>query len=51
FPLVNTYSDVEVGKPLALIGSFGTLELSVRNGNAAKIFGFKSGEIELKVIR
>jgi len=51
FPLVNTYSDVEVGKPLALIGSFGTLELSVRNGNAAKMFGFKSGEIELRVIR
>ena len=51
FPLVRTYSDVEMGEPLALIGSFETLELSVRNGNAAEMFGFKSGEIELTIIK
>jgi len=51
FPMVRTYSDVPVGKPLALIGSFGTLELSVREGNAAKMLGIGSGLIELEVLR
>jgi S-adenosylmethionine hydrolase len=50
FPLVNTYSNVGIGEPLALIGSFETLELSVRNGNASEKFNLKSGEIELRVI-
>jgi len=50
FPLVNTYSDVGIGEPLALIGSFETLEFSVRNGNASEMFNLKSGEIELRVI-
>ncbi len=49
-PMVRTYSDVELGEPLALIGSFGTLELSVRNGNFAEEFGVKSGDIKLEVI-
>ena len=30
----KTYADVEVGEPLALIGSMGTMELSVRCGSA-----------------
>ncbi|WP_456468001.1 SAM hydrolase/SAM-dependent halogenase family protein [Archaeoglobus sp.] len=53
FPLVRTYSDVDIGKPLALIGSFGTLELSVREGKASEITGIKRGnvEIELEVVR
>lgn len=51
FPMVRTYSDVPLGKPLALIGSFGTLELSVRNGNASKLLGIGSGLIELEVLR
>ncbi len=50
-PLVRTYSDVEVGEPLALIGSFGTLELSVRNGSFSNKFGVKSGEVTLEVVR
>ncbi len=50
-PLVKTYSDVEIGEPLALIGSFETLELSIRNGNFAEVFDIKSGEeIELEVL-
>jgi hypothetical protein len=53
FPLVRTYSDVEEGKPLSVVGSFNTLELSVRNGNAARLLGIEKGdvEIELEVIR
>ena len=47
FPLVASYSDVEPGQPLAIIGSFGTLELSVRNGNASQVFGISSEKIEL----
>jgi len=52
FPLVRTYSDVDVGEPLSLIGSFGTLELSVREGSAAELVGVKRGGvwIELEVI-
>ena len=49
-PMVRTYSDVAVGEPLALIGSFGTLELSVRNGSFADSFGIRSGKFKLKVV-
>lgn len=34
-PIRNTYSDVKVGEPLALIGSSGLLEIAVRNQHAA----------------
>ena len=52
FPLVKTYSDVNVGEPLSLIGSFGTLELSIREGSAAEMLGIKRGGgwIELEVL-
>jgi len=50
-PMVRTYSDVAIGDPLALIGSFGTLELSVRNGSFADMFGVKSGRFEMRVVR
>ncbi len=52
FPLVKTYSDVDKGEPLSLIGSFGTLELSVREGSAAEMLGIKRGGgwIELEVL-
>ncbi len=43
FPLVEKYSDVGEGEPLALIGSFETLEFSIRNGNAVREFGLKTG--------
>jgi hypothetical protein len=42
-----TYASVAPGEPLALIGSFGFLEFSIRNGNFAGTFGVKPGsEIE-----
>ena len=50
FPFVNTYSDVEIGEPLALIGSFNTLEFSLRNGSASKMYGISYGKIKLKVV-
>ncbi|MCS7121376.1 MAG: S-adenosyl-l-methionine hydroxide adenosyltransferase family protein [Archaeoglobaceae archaeon] len=49
FPLVRTYSEVEVGETLALINSFNTLELSVRNGSAAELLGIKRGNVEIEL--
>lgn len=49
FPLVKTYSDVDVGEPLALIGSFGTVELSVREGKASEITGISRGNVEINL--
>jgi S-adenosylmethionine hydrolase len=39
--LYRTYGDVGPGKPLALVGSHGCLEISVNRGNAAEYFGAK----------
>jgi len=39
-----TYSDVPVGAALCLIGSSGFLEIAVREGSAAKHYGFSSGQ-------
>jgi S-adenosylmethionine hydrolase len=43
-PLLSTYSDVSKGKPLALIGSSGFLEVAVNQGSAAEMFGAGVGE-------
>lgn len=51
FPMEKCYEDVEVGKPLALIGSFGTLELSIRNGSALELLKIRRKEIELEVLK
>jgi hypothetical protein len=51
FPLVEKYEDVGKGEPLALVGSFGTLEFSVREGNAAKLFHLQTGRFRAKIIR
>jgi hypothetical protein len=40
----ETYGKVAAGAPLALFGSFETLEIAVRNGNAAEYFGIMVGE-------
>jgi len=42
--LMRTYSDVEVGEPLRLIGSSGLLEIAVREGSAAEKLGLKVGD-------
>jgi S-adenosylmethionine hydrolase len=41
--LVRTYGDVAPGKPLALIGSSGLLEIAVRNGSAARKLKLRAG--------
>lgn len=40
----KAYGEVEVGEPLALIGSHGFLEISVNQGDASKDFGLKIGD-------
>lgn len=42
--LVQTYSDVSEGVACALVGSAGTLEISVRNGNAQRALGVGVGD-------
>ncbi len=46
----TTYSEVEAGSPLAYIGSGGRLEIGIRNGSAAQVFGAGRGTI-IEVIR
>lgn len=47
FPLVSRITDVEVGEAFAIVGSFSTLELCVREGSAKDV-GI-SGNIELEL--
>ncbi len=42
--ICRNYEDVEKGNPLAIIGSFGLIELSVREGNASSLFGLREGD-------
>ncbi|HID42657.1 MAG TPA: hypothetical protein EYP30_02595 [Archaeoglobaceae archaeon] len=48
FPLVKSYSDVDKGEALSIVGSFNSLELSVREGKASEKFSLRSGLIELE---
>ncbi len=42
-PIRTAYSQVEFGQPLAILGSYGLLEIAVRNGNAASVLQVKTG--------
>jgi len=42
--LRTTYADVQVGAALCLVGSSGFLEIAVREGSAAKHYGFSPGQ-------
>ncbi|HEX6291622.1 MAG TPA: SAM-dependent chlorinase/fluorinase [Herpetosiphonaceae bacterium] len=42
--LFRTYSDGPTGVPMCLIGSSGHVEISVRNGNAARLLGVDIGD-------
>jgi S-adenosylmethionine hydrolase len=46
-PLVRTYAEVPAGELLALVGSTGRLEISVRDGNAAEVLEVGAGEAVL----
>ncbi|AGK62187.1 hypothetical protein Asulf_02234 [Archaeoglobus sulfaticallidus PM70-1] len=50
FPLVEKYADVDLNEPLSLIGSFDTLEFSIRNGNASKVLGIGYGKLEFEAV-
>lgn len=39
----RSYADVEPGQPLAYVGSFGLLEVAVREGNASEVLGMQRG--------
>jgi S-adenosylmethionine hydrolase len=41
----STFSDVEVGQPLAYVGSEGGLEIAINQGNAAREYNVKQGDI------
>jgi hypothetical protein len=43
-PLVTSYESVPPGALLAIVGSSGYLEISVREGSAAERLGLKSGD-------
>jgi S-adenosylmethionine hydrolase len=49
-PLHRTYGDVAAGKPLALIGSSGLLEIAVREGSAAAVLRLCVGDT-VKLLR
>ena len=42
-PVVRTYSAVEVGTRVGVVGSSGLLEVAVRDGNAAKELQLERG--------
>ncbi|MFT7679360.1 MAG: S-adenosylmethionine hydrolase [Planctomycetota bacterium] len=42
-PVVDTYSQVDPGSPLALVDSWGHLEIAVRDGDAAQSLGLTRG--------
>jgi len=44
-PVRATYADVEIGQPLALIGSSGLLEIAIREGSAASQLQLRVGDV------
>ena len=49
-PILQTFSDVKKGQPLAYIGSGGHLEIAVREGSAQDHFSLSNDrEIEIEV--
>lgn len=43
--VVRTYADAEPGQCVALVGSFGTLEVAARNASAAELLGAGPGDL------
>ena len=51
-PIVSSYDSVKKGKPLLIIGSYNTLEISVRDGSAEKNFGAKRFDmVKIKLVK
>ena len=48
-PFLETYGNIKIGEPLALIGSHGFFELSVNQGSGAEVLKLKNGDrVEVK---
>jgi len=43
--LRRTYAEVDTGRPLALVGSTGLVEIAVRGGDAARTLGLERGSV------
>jgi S-adenosylmethionine hydrolase len=43
--LRRTYAEVETGRPVALVGSSGLVEIAVRDGDAARLLGLSRGSV------
>lgn len=43
FPIRRTYSEVDIGEPVAVVGSTGFIEIAIRDGSAAEAFGLGRG--------
>jgi S-adenosylmethionine hydrolase len=46
-PLRRTYGEVQIGAPVAIVGSSGLIELAIRDGNAAERLGLTRGSAVL----
>lgn len=45
FPLLSTFSDVDIGSRVAYVGSSGFVELALRQGNAARELAIERGDL------
>jgi S-adenosyl-L-methionine hydrolase (adenosine-forming) len=43
-PISRTYGEIADRQPLAYKGSFGMIEIAIRNGNASEVLGLKDGD-------
>jgi S-adenosylmethionine hydrolase len=44
YPIRRTYAEVDSGSPIALVNSYGLVEVAIRDGSAAGQLGVQLGE-------
>ena len=44
-PIMNNYADIDPGKPIAVVGGFGTLEIAVNQGSAFRMLRVPVGQL------
>jgi S-adenosylmethionine hydrolase len=44
YPIRRTYAEVAPGSPIALVNSYGLVEVAIRDGNAAGQLGVQLGD-------
>ena len=47
--LHKNYKSIPAGKPVAIIGSYGYIEISLNSGDAKKYFGFEKAELPVEI--